>query len=882
MGVAGFLGHIVITSTNIEPETNPVIQLFQKKVPIMWGKQWILLGFGLFLLSACQHPPANTTVQTAMATAIATNIDVQAMHRQASTPTATPLATTNAATTLPSPVPTDSIVKLGFAASPMGGKLQMVLYTSNGGVEWLVGMTADKQVFVADLTHETVSAVASSSQSSLLALAAYDGILYVLADDQQVDSMVLYARELSENSVLWSISIPKTAVSDYPPPPFLTAFASGVLLNRDGILTRFNQYDGNQQWQMDTKAAKDCVPNSNQIQVIENRIYHHCNQLTLVIGIDSGVVIQEIQKRHETKSSSSAYYQPTVYGDLLYYIFEADGEATLFARSLVDGTIRWQTAVSYNNTTDFALYGDALYLRDRTTASRHNAQTGTLIWATQLPGEESAPVLPTENYLYVGSTAGYLTLLDTETGEVVWQQDLWATLQPRYTHIKPVQILPHQQMVVQVRPPQFSRSWGNVVTGFNGSFAVLTSNEQTSQPIPTPTPSPPTSTPAPTPTSPPPPPTATPHPILTPPPAHTIPPAPPTMAEWPATITAFLNAAPDQLTQLDTLLANWIEAYHAQAGWEQADLDGDGHPEILLFASTFELDCHHDPTYSPVPPGWVFIIHPDPQNLAEPYRLVWVQPATGSRIHAIQDLNNDTLPDVIFRITCYGNGNQIDEYLPMGWYKNQFVTLLANRQTIYTSGGHDLRFEDVDQDGYNDIITYGGASGVVSGGETRNSTNTYLWRDDGYTFSSSIPDPHSYLDAATGNWHLLRSEYEQAIADFRRMPPTFKHHSAFAEYQLMLAYLLLGDEQTAVSYATSSHYPDEIYTDLKNIFWQNYLSHQDWTMACEATRTRAREIGFTRLQLSHNRGIGGAYSAITLENVCPCPDCLQETIEYGP
>ena len=848
----------------------------------MWGKQWILASLVLFLLSACQQPAATLSVPAATVS----KISIQTLQppasstNQTSIATARPTTATKTATAFPSPTTsatTDSTVQLGFAAPPMGDKLQTALYTTNGSVEWLVGTTPDKQLFSADLTHETIKTISSSPP---LALAAYGEILYLLVEDnQQADRMVLSAKTLSQDSMLWSIDVSKTAVSNYPPPPYLTAFASGVLLNQDGILTRFSQHDGSKQWQLDTKAANRCMTNSNQTQVAGNKIYHHCNQLTLVIGLNSGAVIKEIQNRHEVKTSSVAYYQPTVYGDLLFYIFNADGKTTLFARSLTDGTIRWQTAVSYL-TANFALYDGALYLRDETAVSSRSAQTGKLIWATQLPGEESAPVLPTEKYLYVGSTAGYLAQLDRATGEFLWQQDLWATLQPRYTHIKPVQSLPHNQILIQIRPPQFTDSWGNINIKFDGTYAVLKANGQTSQSTPTPSPVPPTATSGPTPTSPPPPPTTTPHPILTPPPAHTIPPVPPTMAEWPATITAFLNAAPDQLTQLDALLANWTESYHAQAGWEQADLDGDGHEEILLFASTSELDCRHDPTYSSTPPGWVFVIHPDPQNLAEPYRLVWVQPATGSRIHAIQDLNKDALPDVIFRITCFGNGNQIDEYMPMGWQNNQFITLLADRQSIYTSGGYDLRFEDVDQDGYNDIITYGGASGVVSGGETRNSTNTYLWSNAGYIFASSVPDPHSYLDAYTGNWHLLRGEYEQAIASFMRMPHTYFHHSAFAEYQLMLTYLLLGDEQTAVSYATSSQYSDEIYTELKNIFWQDYLSHQDWTMACEATHTRAREIGFIRLQLSHNRGLDDGRTAITLEKICPCPNCLQETIEY--
>jgi hypothetical protein len=98
----------------------------------------------------------------------------------------------------------------------------------------------------------------------------------------------------------------------------------------------------------------------------------------------------------------------------------------------------------------------------------------------------------------------------------------------------------------------------------------------------------------------------------------------------------------------------------------------------------------------------------------------------------------------------------------------------------------------------------------------------------------------------------------------------------------MLAYLLLEDGESAAYWANSGNYSDQLYSEVKQIFWDIYQESNDWTAAAEAARRRVRLAGFERSQLVP--WVGYANTPLDLEDILPCADCLQGSIgsNFGP
>jgi hypothetical protein len=120
-------------------------------------------------------------------------------------------------------------------------------------------------------------------------------------------------------------------------------------------------------------------------------------------------------------------------------------------------------------------------------------------------------------------------------------------------------------------------------------------------------------------------------------------------------------------------------------------------------------------------------------------------------------------------------------------------------------------------------------------------------------------------DSLTSSAHIDRTETETACA----------------EYQLMLANVLLGNDQAAARWAESGHYATQLYSQVKVEFWQEYQRNRGWTTAAEAARLRARLAGPERMQ-PWPVDWAGYPGYITLEQICPCPKCLQGPLAYFP
>ena len=102
---------------------------------------------------------------------------------------------------------------------------------------------------------------------------------------------------------------------------------------------------------------------------------------------------------------------------------------------------------------------------------------------------------------------------------------------------------------------------------------------------------------------------------------------------------------------------------------------------------------------------------------------------------------------------------------------------------------------------------------------------------------------------------------------------------AFAEYELMLANVRLGDDQAAAQWAETGHYATQLYSQIKIAFWQEYQKNHDWTAAAEVARLQARLAGPERMQ-PWPIDWAGFPGYITLEQICPCPKCVQGPLAY--
>ena len=108
-------------------------------------------------------------------------------------------------------------------------------------------------------------------------------------------------------------------------------------------------------------------------------------------------------------------------------IGSSDGK--LYAIEEVSGQIIWTFTSDGPLTAAPVLYGDRLYLTNRS-GSIYALQpaTGRQLWAQRIPGSIAHSPAVDDQRLYVGATEGGVFALDNATGKITWQCDLRTTL----------------------------------------------------------------------------------------------------------------------------------------------------------------------------------------------------------------------------------------------------------------------------------------------------------------------------------------------------------------------------------------------------------------------------------------------------------------------
>lgn len=606
--------------------------------------------------------------------------------------------------------------------------------------------------------------------------------------------------------------------------------------------------EGRINWQK--SFLEDCYLYSRDMKVANSQIQILCDVRLWLISLNDGSVDDTLYMRQ------GDIHEFFVADQMIFLIREVGGFRYLESWDLDLSKKLWSTPVSME-VWRFVTDGNDVIYRDRNQIFRQDGLTGDVIWQTEVEGDVPLDMVVSGQWLLAGSRVGYLHILDVKSGEVRWKEDIWASIEPRELFIKPIALL-DDEIILEL-------FWGFLSIGVSQNKVIV---EPTSAPTPTPTIMP---TPSPLPT-------------FTNPANGDLPEAPEDVAVWPTAIVAFLNSSPSNNGRIEAMLEKWTNGYQnlsyivpfeSDNQFQRVDLNGDGRQEFLMALS--------DPRYIDGD-GWILVVQ---QEANGQYAIAWSEMAHIPILLSVTDLNDDDTTDFVAGDWWLGIHTASDGLFPVGWNGEEIVAL--SQEPIHSTNilYETIMVEDTDNDGFVEIVFQGGTYGSAGAGLTRNSTFTYVWSEEGYVLESKVPDlpQEYYFFLVDANDQFVAGNYEAAIAMYESSIDTedaiynsydVDHQRAFAEFQLMLAYLLLGDEESAVEWATSGNYPDQFYSEVKQIFWDSYQDTHNWTAAAEAARTRVRLGGIEQNQLSS--WLGYANSILTLEEILPCADCLQGSI----
>jgi len=668
----------------------------------------------------------------------------------------------------------------------------------------------------------------------------------------------IHAYELPGMKELWQIEGMSNRIDALVGGPGWLLLGESADINNDQPtrLYRLDLADGHLLWA--AEGQDGCYGfYAYDLLVFEKMVRLGCYEFGLYFDLDDGTLIGRQDAGDSTLGGTYAG------AGVMYHLRESREKQLLEALDLADVSnprTLWSEAVS-PGVYDIQVYaGDVIY-RDRNLVTRRQQESGKIVWQTEVSGFVASSLIVVGKRVLVGSEVGYFHILDADTGELIWEQDIWGSIEPRFITIDPIAMVADGLIV-------------HAGGSFAGSMTLFLSfNVKTAWPIPFPLP---TNIPVPTETS-------TPMPVFTPPAHGELSEAPQLVEDWPAAMVTFLNANPGNLAFFDDLLSKWSHTatdLEVETEWKQVDLTGDGRKDLLVLikpVSPIMLD------------GMVIVLCQDADRRYQP---VYVRLAVDPVLEAVADLDQDGQLELVYSEKELGV-TALGVYVnPLKWDGQAFVDMIEEPIET-TSVEPDIEYvwvKNVTGDGKIEIQLFGGTNGSAAAGPTRNYTFTYALVDGKYQLVTKKPDSaYKYffviVDAHT---LLMEGDLDGAISAFQdalTAPDALRkaeqepwkeglhHMQAFAEYQLMLAYLMKGDENSAATWAASGHYPQALYSQIKTLFWETYQADHDWVAAAEVARTRARLVGHDAIQLIPY--LGYANDDMGLEDVCPCAECRQ-------
>ena len=185
--------------------------------------------------------------------------------------------------------------------------------------------------------------------------------------------------------------------------------------------------------------------------------------------------------------------------------------------------------------------------------------------------------------------------------------------------------------------------------------------------------------------------------------------------------------------------------------------------------------------------------------------------------------------------TNYGASQSYVTIIPVGWNGEAFIDLSDESIASTNVLLDEVKIENMLGDEHAEIIIRGGTYGSLAAGPNRTSTFTYSMSDNGYILVSQEPvlPQDYYFFLVEANQEFVAGNLEEAVSIYENSYQTddalyyypTDHQQAFAEFQLMLAYLLLEDEASASKWANTNNFPEQLYSEAKKIF-SGYLSRK--------------------------------------------------------
>ena len=364
----------------------------------------------------------------------------------------------------------------------------------------------------------------------------------------------------------------------------------------------------------------------------------------------------------------------------------------------------------------------------------------------------------------------------------------------------------------------------------------------------------------------------------------TIEPLSPYQEDYAVQILDYLNthgSANDLESALNKLTGFKDEtAWWASAEVVTEDVTGDTSPEIIVDL-VFDVEGEYSPLFVNL---YIFSCH-EGQYEAR-YKLMDLgakfsgpDPKEGTGIRAIQDMNLDGIPEIVFSYLYVHHGvatiwPELDYarfFYIIQWDRNDFVNMIQDEESPFTSVlNGDGSIRDTDRDGTLELVLSHGASREQ--GLTpilyRPRTETFSWNSMTFsvTCNQASAPIYRYHAVEDGDDATLCGDYDKALASYQRAifdeqllgwkeilfydPPIFietepepdpnerPRLSAYARYRIMLLHLSQGYLEAAeIVYDTlQEKFPGGTvghpYAELASVFWSEYQESQTMSTAC--------------------------------------------------
>ena len=358
-------------------------------------------------------------------------------------------------------------------------------------------------------------------------------------------------------------------------------------------------------------------------------------------------------------------------------------------------------------------------------------------------------------------------------------------------------------------------------------------------------------------------------------------------SDYPARFLDVLNGtgafAEAEVTGVDGLLA-FLETCQIQGETSPvvADLTGDGLDDLVLL-------YQENGTESPFRKSDLILFNGSEEGFVQAYR---ARAAGEVALLAVDDVNQDGQMDVVWQDTTCGASTCFDTVYIRSWDGSAWQDWTVGTITMAYA---EVSLEDVDPAGSGqELVLTGGVYGSVGAGPQRSRTEVWGSPDGApyvqlsQTFGASNCLYHLVIDANRAFAEDLAFEeaqalYEEAIVNTDLVacwtrPNELDELRSFSLYRLALLSGYTGDPETATALVEqlAATYPDQVYTQVAQLWLAEYQASGDPVAACTTVNEYAEEHPEVVEVLAD---YGYANPTFHAADVCPILDVEVPTVE---